>query len=144
VTRGDAERIVAGWTRRLLPEWRVVLEWDADGEMTIEGAQLEVQPTRDYPYARILIPSRWLDARDADAARRFGPDASDDDEREGDLVHELCHLIVRETRRVHGRTSALLGHEGERLADEAYSSAEERVVERLATALVALERRAAS
>lgn len=126
MTRDELKIRVEHWRQRLLPEWRVLLfdeppPWAEDEDREYNAI---VQTAEDYLEARIFFTDEALD-RDA-------PDV------EVTIVHELLHPAMRELRGVIDRVQLHPAEAGSVLS--ALSSAEERVVDRLSRAIVALDR----
>jgi hypothetical protein len=117
----EVERLLAEWQRRLgLERWQIVVDWD---EPTDEAEALaEIEAESPYDYARL----------------RLSPDWSHWDRRwlNLTLVHELCHLLVRELWPAVESVEEFVPVPAWRVFRARFEHVEEQLVDRLATLYV--------
>jgi hypothetical protein len=121
LTRAWVRKVVKLWRNRLgLHEWTLHLDWDTEPE---DGVLARVWKSDDYLHATIQLGKGWQKRRAVDM--------------EGTLVHELFHVALRDLSRVNDAVFVELEPQAQRIAERAWSHAEEAFVDRHAEALVA-------
>lgn len=123
MTFKQASAFVGKWRPILCSEWVVTVREGRHPDTSANEVHASIDPAADYLRATLYlgdVVGGELDARDEKRV----------------LIHELLHLTVNDLERVAKEPANALGYEMNRLVKEQIDWQVERVVDRLAEALV--------
>lgn len=130
MTRKRLALLVEDWRRILLPEWRVIVYDEPLDDMEVGDAWAACRTPDDYLKIHVYFTDKLL--------------KESAEEIETTVVHELLHALTRPWRKQLDSVSYELGNLKTSALRESQEHEEEKLIDRLAYALVARERETAA